>query len=207
MKTITFLTVAAIGMSSIPRNAAADAEEWRLSISAGGALSRMDIGGTTATIFVPGGQARVAYGLTNSLELGLHIGVGSRPSLGVSGASLDGQDGILYGDLYVGESFVDIRWYAGIGVARCFERLHPFLGVGGGVLGRYLREPALYDEAGALIVGEPPQISAVPIVAIEVGADYRFGRTFAAGVELTASAAGRTEQLVNLTIVASWRWY
>src|SRR5215475_13274004 len=105
----------------------ADAEEKRLGVAGVGFLASASEGGSRGQAFAWGGRAVFGYGLSNLVELRVAAGAAFAQALEFAGATIDGQEGNLYGDLLTLETSAGVRLSGGVWLGPIFARTRPFV--------------------------------------------------------------------------------
>lgn len=191
--------------------ARADDAERRLSVVATGGIMSMEAGGADTTQFGAGGRVRVARGVTNAFEVGAIVGLDAARAVEFPHATVAGDQGNLFVDVYGSEVAVDARWILGIDVAHAFWLTHPILGLRAGVRGEWLRDAQLFDDRTTdeyiLLDSPDDDFRVLPFAGVELGAERRFGRAFSLGLIAGADRDIDGRVRAGIAIEASWHSY
>lgn len=202
--TLAFPGLVAVLLLGSPAHA--DRQEKRLSVAGGGAVLAVERAGATGDLLAPAGHLRLAWGLTNWLDMGASVGAAGFTTAELTNATVEGHRGTLYFDIYQGEISLDARAIAGVGVLPLFERLHPFAGVRAGVATALRRNEQLLDDAGLRIAGTDNSFDAAILLGVEAGLEYRFGRGFLVGLEGRSCWTAELST-ASANIALTWAWY
>src|SRR5512147_2447788 len=88
--------VAIVALALLPAFARADDREWRAGIGGGGMVVSAHAGGADGTGLGFGARARLGYGLSDIIELGLVAGYVRASDVAFNAATLEGQTGNLF---------------------------------------------------------------------------------------------------------------
>jgi hypothetical protein len=184
----------------------ADKGEWR--VGAGGGLTLMDarVGGVSGTGAGYDARARLAYGLSNTLDVGLVGGYAYASDISFEEAALGGQTGKLFADLSTIVLGAEMRWTLGLGLSRAFERTSPYLAAraGGALFVHTSQQVFTATNLVLLKAGDDLHIEAFAGAAL--GIEHRFGDHFFVAVELGASFSV-DQRSFGLGAEAAWAWY
>jgi hypothetical protein len=197
-----------------PRAAAADREEKRFAVSAVGSAMTLEEAGGSASPTAIGARFRWGYGISDLFELTL-VDAGFATA---SGATYHGatfidshrmqQTGDLVGALYVMDVSVGGRLVANGTLSSTFARVHPLVGLRGGLLVRVLGSPQLLDaNRGNLVPGLSVDPALVPFVAGAAGVEYRFGPALVLGLVAEVAYGGSSYTAGTLNVELSWLRY
>jgi len=185
----------------------ADAEEKRLGVAGIGFLVSASEGGARGNAFAWGGRVVFGYGVSNALELRVAGGAAFAQALEFDGATVDGQQGNLFGDLLTIEASAGVRVNGGVWLTPVFARTRPFLEARGGVLLRRLSGQILLGPGNMLIAEPNASTSMVPLLAGAAGVEHRFGRGFLAALAFDAAFSTDAYHQLGVTLELSWMWY
>lgn len=211
MRAIAWTTVTALGalalLGGLAGRACADRQEWHLSPVGIIGASAPSEGGRRSWGFAGGAGVRAAYGITDFFELGVHAGFTTSRQLVFSNAMINGQPGNLVGDQYAVELAVDARLIGDVHLSSAFSRVHPLLGVRGGGLVNILTSQLLVDEQNLLITRPNNTASILPSISAYAGLEYRFARTWLAGLTGSFTYAGPSYYAAGASLELSWMTY
>jgi hypothetical protein len=197
---------ALLGLMAVPNLGRGDICEWR--IGAGVGLTVMDAraGGASGTGVGYAARGRLAYGLLNTLEVGLVGDYAHASNIAFDEAAVEGQTGRLFADLSTASIGAELRWTPGLGLARAFERTGPYIAAraGGALVMRTSQQ--LFTEGGLLLLDPKDVLHLTPFAAAALGVEHRFGDHLFLGGELAVSL-GVDERILALTAEATWAWY
>ena len=190
-----------------PARSFADRQEWQLSpVGIVGASSSAQ-GGQRSWAFAGGAGLRAAYGITDFFELGVQAHFTTSQQLVVPNAVINGQPGNLVGDEYAVELAIDLRLIGDVHVSRAFARVHPLLGARAGGLVRIFTSQVLVDDQNLLILRPDNSVSILPSVTGYGGLEYRFARTWLAGLVGSFTYAGPSYYAAGASLEISWMTY
>jgi hypothetical protein len=164
-------------------------------------------GGRRSWAFAGGAGLRAAYGLADYFELGVQAHFTTSRQLMFPNTIIAGQPGNLVGDQYAVEFAVDARLIGDVHISRAFARVHPLLGVRGGGLVRILTSQLLVDDQKLLILRPDNSVSILPSVTGYAGLEYRFARTWLAGLTGSFTYAGPSYYAAGASLELSWMTY
>jgi hypothetical protein len=187
--------------------AGADRQEWHLSPSGAVGASSSANGGARTWAFAGGAGLRAAYGIADFFELGLQAQFMTSRQLVYSNATVAGQPGNLVGNQYTVELGLDARLIGDVHVSRAFARVHPFIGARGGALVRILTSQLLVDDQNLLVLRPDNDVSILPSITGYAGVEYRFARTWLAGLVGSFTYAGPSYYAAGASLELSWMTY
>lgn len=193
-------------LAALPAAARADQGEWRLGVAASGIAATLDESSSSASALVPGGLARLTFGVTNALELGGRLDFRYASAVEFDGASVDGDDGRLVSSFLAPALAADARWVAGVDLSPRLWRTHPTLGARLGLLGVRYSSRMVLDERQRLVDRYDSTLDVRLFAGLDAGVEHRFGKTFVGGVALSADVA-RGYRALGLNVEMSWLWY
>ena len=195
-----------VALALVPALARADQAEWR--IGAGGGVTVIDAraGGVGGTGVGYAARGRLAYGLSNIVELGLVGGYAHASDLEFDSTMLKNQTETLYADVSTFSFGTEVRWTPGVGLARAFERTGPYVAAraGGALVMRTSQQ--LFTEGGLLIVAPSADLHFAPFAGAGLGVERRFGDHLFLAAELAAWFCVDAREF-GLTAEAAWAWY
>jgi hypothetical protein len=192
---------------AIAAHARADRQEWHLSpIGIIGASAPVE-GGRRSWGFAGGAGFRAAYGIKDFFELGVHAGFSTTQQLTFKDAMIQGQPGNLVANQYAIEFALDARLIGDVHLSSALARFHPLIGIRGGGLVRILTSQLLVDDQKLLIMRPDNAASILPCLTGYVGAEYRFARTWLAGVTGSFTYAGTSYYAAAASLQISWMTY
>lgn len=193
-------------LAVLPAPVRADRGEWRLGVAASGIAATFKDSRSESSALVPGGLARLTFGLTNGLELGARLDLRYASTIEFRDANVDGDEGRLITSFFAPALAVDARWIAGVELSPRFWRTHPILGARLGVLGVRYGSRMVLDERQRLVDRYDSTFDLRPFAGVEAGVEHRFGRTLVGGVAMAADVA-RGYRALGLNVEMSWLWY
>jgi hypothetical protein len=200
------LLLAFLGLALHLPHARGDKGEWRVAAGGGLTLMAVRVGGASGTGAGYDARARLAYGLSNMLEVGLVGGYTHASDTSFDEAALEGQTGKLFADLSTIVLGAELRWTSGLGLARAFERTSPYVAARAGGAVVLHTSQQLFTESGLLLLQPKDDWHFGPFAGVALGVEHRFGdHIFLAG-EFAASVVG-TDRLFGLNAEAAWSWY
>jgi hypothetical protein len=203
-----FLLLAFVGLAAWSVRAFADRQEWQLSaIGMVGASSTSVEAGRRSWAFAGGAGLRAAYGVADFFQLGLQARFTTSQQLTFSNAIVNGQPGNLAADQYAAELALDARLIGDVHLSRAFARVHPFIGARGGGLVRILSSQILVDDQKQLILRPNTAVSALPSITSYAGVEYRFARTWLAGLVGNFTYAGPSYYEAGASVELSFMTY
>lgn len=194
-------------LNTEPAAALADRQEWHLTPMGILGASAPSEGGRRSWAFAGGAGARVAYGIADFFEMGGHVGFTTSQQITFPNAVVAGQPGNLVGNQYAVELALDARLIGDVHLSSAFARIHPLLGVRAGGLARILTSQVLVDDHNALIMRPDNRVSIVPSVTGYAGLEYRFARTWLAGLTGSFTYAGPSYFAAGASVELSFMTY
>jgi hypothetical protein len=190
----------------VPALGRADQSEWRIGAGGGAIVVDARAGGADGIGIGYEARARLGYGLSNVLELGLVGGYAHASDVEVDGAAVGGQAGTLYADVSALGLGVEARWTPGLGLARAFERTSPYLAVRAGAALALRANQQLFTPSDQLIVQPSDDVEVGAWVGGSIGIEHRFGDRVFLAVEIMAAVVGEANVL-GLSAEGAWAWY
>ena len=204
MQRTTLMTAVAILCAGA--YAHADAQEWRLAAAGSGLSTKTRAAGVDGEQVGLGGRVRLGYGLFDPLEAFVELGATRAQAIEFAGAEIERQTGNLYADATVFELAAGVRWSFGVETWRALERIHPFVGVRGGIVARLLTGQLLLNANNMVLVEPDDELRFAPFVAGAAGVERRFGDHLFIGL-IFDIAYGRDYRHLGGSLELAWSWY
>lgn len=195
-----------LAFALLPAVAGADESEWRAGIGGGGTVVNARAGGAEGSGPGFGARVRLAYAISDMIELGLLAGYTRVADIAFDSATLDGQTGRLFANLSTFTLAAELRWTPGIALARAFERTGPYVAVRAGATLALRTSQQVFTSTSLLLVDAGDDLHIVPVAGGALGVEHRFGDRFFLAAELSAGL-GATVRSFSLTAEAAWAWY
>jgi hypothetical protein len=206
MRAVMGIVIALMAMGGGIPYAWADRGELRYSLA--GSAPFVDIhqaGGETSGSVAWGSRVRVAYGLSDYLELGGALGFAGATALRFENAMVAGIPGDVYADLYAFDFAPSARLVGPTFFHAGTVLLHPVLDGRAGLLMRALSSQTARDAMGRLIPGlDETETSFLPFVGAGGGLEARFSDTYAVGLGGEYTFAGDRFSAIAVTLEVSF---
>jgi hypothetical protein len=189
-----------------PSQVYADDEEWRSSLVMSGVLHAVADQGAEGHAVGPGGGLRIAYGLSNSFEVGARLSSTSFTLLELP----DVQFGANEGDWFFNQTTVaiglDLRWMWSAALATAFVDTQPLLGIRVGLLETIRSDQILRDDRLRVLESPPTTYREDLFVTAEVGVERRFWPYVLFGITAGVTHVAGYNTL-EVALEASWTHY
>ena len=188
--------------------AAADKDEWRYSLAATGSIASLDQADASASSLAGGGRLRIAFGLTNTIEVAGVLGFSKAGDVEWQNAFRNPQRANLFANVYASEGAIEARLVGGAELSRAFASTHPLVGLRGGLLVRVVADSIFLDGMQRELPPRPDaDTSLLPFVAAELGVEHRFNHWFVVGLVGDFTYAGSSYQAAGLSLELGWLRY
>lgn len=191
---------------ALPRVVHADQSEWRIGIGGGGIVPTAAVGEADGTGIGFGARARVAYGVSDTIELGVVAGYARASDLEFESATIENQTGTLFADLSEIIVGAELRWTPGVGLARAFERTGPYVAARAGGMLILRTSQQLFSGTDLLLVSPSDNLRLTAFGGAALGIEHRFGDHLFLAAELSGCLAD-DERSFGLIAEAAWAWY
>jgi hypothetical protein len=186
--------------------ARADHSEWQLAVGAGAAVVDTAAAETSGTGVGFDVATRFAWGLTNSLDLGLAVSYSRVANVRFAGAVHDGQAGTLFADVVGAGLLAELRWTLGVGVARAFDRTRSYFAARAGGELVVLSAQELRGAGGKTVVTPDATARLTFVAGGAAGVEHRFGDRLIVALELNV-LVGPKDRRGGLALELGWRGY
>ena len=193
-------------LASLPAVGHADQGEWRIAVGGGVTVLDANVGGASGSGVAYEARGRLAYGLSNTVEVGLVGSYVHASDLAFDGASIEGQTGTLFADVSTFTVGAELRWTPGVGLAQALERTGPFVAARAGAALVSRTSQQLFTGSSLLILDANDDLHITPFAGAALGVEHRFSDHFFLAAELAASF-GVDAREVGLIAEAAWAWY
>lgn len=189
-----------------PATTWADTREWRWSAALSSGLVAVEEQGHEDTTLGIGGRARAAYGLSNAFDLGVSLDAERSLLFEHDGVSRGDDEGTLYQRRDAMELAFDARLLGGRWLAAALYRWHPILGARVGLSTARTHDRELFSD-GVRILTLENDWTLRPVVAGEVGVEFRTRNSWTLGVLGSITRVDATTRVIGLTVEVSLLQY
>lgn len=191
----------------VAAEARADDEEWRASLLVSGVLHAVSEQGTKDHALGPGGGLRLAYGLSNSFEVGARLSSTSFTLLELPEVELNSHEGDWFFDHTTVALGLDLRWILGAPLAKAFVDTQPILGLRVGLLETIRSDQILRDERLRVIEQPATTYTEGLFMTAEIGLERRFWPHVLLGLTAGLTRIGAAYNALDLSLEMSWTTY